>query len=493
MATQTPSAKHTDLFDIAVQNKEGTLTRDGALRVFTGQRTGRSPKDKYIVCDEITQDTVAWGGLNQKILPEVFEKLWQDARHSLESHPIYEDALQVGSHPDYHTTVRVQCNLAWHTLFCQKLFIRSQYPIDLPEWHLINAAHFTPDPALYNLNGPAAIVLDFSQRRILICGTLYAGEMKKALFSVLGFTLPGKGVLPMHCSANKGADGKTALFFGLSGTGKTTLSADPERQLIGDDEHGWAEDGLFNFEGGCYAKCIHLTQEGEPLIWAAIKHGAVLENVVLDDQGVPDYDDDSITQNTRVVYPLEYIAGRATEAVHAHPSYIVFLTCDLFGVLPPVAKLSYSQAADYFLTGYTALVGSTEFGAGEGIKPTFSTCFGAPFFARPPKIYADLLLDKLKKTGASVFLVNTGWTGGRYGQGGQRFALPVSRRIITAITNGELSQADYEILQPFDLAIPKQLAGLAPEVLNPRLAWKNEGYDQTAEYLLDLFAQNKKR
>lgn len=479
-----------DLFARALENNEGVLASNGALRVLTGQRTGRSPKDKYIVRDSVTESKVAWGGMNQEISPDVFEQIWQEAYSSLYAHPIYEDRLQVSSHPQYHTTVHVQCNFAWHTLFCQDLFIVPEVPLAKTEWHLINAAYYTPDADKYGLNGPAAVVLDFTHKRVLICGTYYAGEMKKAMFSVLNFLLPDQDVLPMHCAANKGMDGKTTLFFGLSGTGKTTLSADPDRQLIGDDEHGWSSDGIFNFEGGCYAKCIRLSKEGEPLIWDAIRQGSIMENVVLDVNGVPDYDDASITENTRVVYPLDFIPGRATELVHGHPNSVVFLTCDLFGVLPPVARLNHDQVIDYFLTGYTALVGSTEFGAGKGIKTTFSACFGAPFFARPPQEYANLLVKRLKETEAEVYLVNTGWGGGSYGEGGERFPLKVTRRIISAITSGEIRQCSYEKLQPFDLDIPTILGDVAPSTLNPRLVWDHDKYDVVAQELIKLFAQH---
>jgi phosphoenolpyruvate carboxykinase (ATP) len=480
-----------DLFKIALKNEEGVLASNGALRVLTGARTGRSPKDKYIVCDAITQTTVDWGSVNQPLKPEIFEKLWQEAVRSLESYPVYEGSFQVGAHPQHHTTVRVRCNLAWHTLFCQKLFLTPETPLVSPEWQLVNAAHFIPDPARYELNGPAAIVLDFSGRRLLICGTQYAGEMKKGMFSALNFLLPDQDVLPMHCAANKGKDGTTSLFFGLSGTGKTTLSADPNRLLIGDDEHGWASDGLFNFEGGCYAKCIRLSQSGEPLIWAAIKNGSVMENVVLDSQGNPDYDDASITENTRVVYPLDYIPEHVPGLVHPHPQSVVFLSCDLFGVLPPVAKLAPSQVIDYFLAGYTALVGSTEFGSGTGIKTTFSPCFGAPFFSRPPQVYADMLIKRLAQTKADVFLVNTGWSGGSYGQGGERFSLALTRRVISAITNGELRDVPYDPLDPLGLAIPKKIEGIPGDILNPRLAWKQAGYDEAAQKLVGLFAERQ--
>lgn len=480
-----------DLFTIALNNGEGILATNGALRVLTGNRTGRSAQDKYIVRDSLTEHKVAWGGLNQAMLPETFDKLWQDALDSLNAHVIYDELLQVGSHPAHHITVHVKCNLAWHALFCQNLFIKPDQTIVKAEWQLINAAHFIPSSAKYGLGGSAAIVLDFTGKRVLICGTHYAGEMKKAMFSVLNFLLPDNDVMPMHCAANKGEDGRTTLFFGLSGTGKTTLSADSDRKLIGDDEHGWSQDGIFNFEGGCYAKCINLSQDKEPLIWNAIRRGSIMENVVLDEHGNPIYDDASITENTRVVYPLDFIPARAVEKVHGHPNSVVFLTCDLFGVLPPVARLNHDQVIDYFLAGYTALVGSTEFGAGQGIKTTFSACFGAPFFARPPQEYAQLLVKRLKETNADVYLVNTGWSGGSYGEGGQRFPLNVTRSIIRSITSGEIRSCDFEVLMPFGLEIPRALSEIDSTTLNPRLKWNVDKYDQVATRLMAMFSSQK--
>ncbi|MBX3708471.1 MAG: phosphoenolpyruvate carboxykinase [Gammaproteobacteria bacterium] len=487
------------LVEIALARGEGELAANQALVVKTGTRTGRSPKDRFIVRDEITDTQVDWNTINQPISPERMDTLWQKALRYLESKEAYFTSyLKVGAHETLGVPVKVMTELAWHHLFAHVLFIRPEHPAvtnEVHQWTILSTPGYKTDPASDGVNSDAAVILDFSKRRILICGTYYAGEMKKAMFSVLNFILPQHDILPMHCAANAGKESDTALFFGLSGTGKTTLSADPERFLIGDDEHGWGEEGIFNFEGGCYAKCIDLSQEREPLIWNAIRYGSVIENVVLNpDTKVPDYTNASLTQNTRAAYPREFISQRIENNRGKPPHSVLFLTCDLYGVLPPVARLTPEQAAYYFLSGYTALVGSTEAGQGSGIKPTFSTCFGAPFFPRPPSVYADLLMKRLHHSGAQVYLVNTGWTGGAHGEGGQRFSIPTTRAVVTAIVNGKLKEVEYEKIPGFNLDIPKEVPGVESTLLNPRKTWSHQdAYDASTRTLISQFIENFKR
>ena len=380
-------------------------------------------------------------------------------------------------------------------MFLKHLFIQEDNPLPTSRtWQLISLPGCLLDPDQDGCNSDGAVAIHLAERRVLICGMRYAGEMKKSLFSVMNFLMPKHDVLPMHCSANIGKDGDTALFFGLSGTGKTTLSADTERMLIGDDEHGWSSSGVFNFEGGCYAKCIKLSEKDEPMIYKAIQRHTILENVVLDQQNKPLFSDDSITANTRAAYPRDFIPNCEPSNMGRHPRSVIFLSCDLYGVLPPVSLLSLDQAIYYFLNGYTALVGSTEIGSSDTIKPTFSTCFGAPFFPRPPKVYAELLKKRLLETHANVYLINTGWTGGGYNQGGKRFSIPVTRRVVAAALSGEILTKSLEILPGFNLKIPQSIDGVDPQCLNPSTLWSNqEQYRQNANLLIQQFTDNFSR
>ncbi len=485
------------LLEFALRRQEGILCANQAFVVNTGKRTGRSPKDRFIVKDEQTATTVDWGAINQPIAPEKFTALWQRAVDYLSGKEVFVSRLQVGAEAEYSLPVTVITELAWHNLFVRQLFIRDK-AVDTTRadaWTILNAPGLITDPNRDGVNSDAALLIDFTQRRVLLCGLQYAGEMKKAMFSVLNYLLPAVDVLPMHCSANVGQDGDVALFFGLSGTGKTTLSADPERLLIGDDEHGWSASGVFNFEGGCYAKCIHLSEQHEPLIWSAIRQGAILENVVIDPVTLaPQYDDDSLTENTRAAYPLEHIEARVVDNKGKLPTHLIFLCCDLYGVLPPLAELTPEQAAYYFLSGYTALVASTEVGSDAAIKPTFSTCFGAPFFPRSPTVYADLLMKRINESQAQVYLLNTGWTGGAHGQGGERFSIPTTRTFVRHILNGEAARAPKEHLPGFELTIPKALPDIDAHLLNPQLAWQDSNaYKTQARHLINQFITNFKR
>lgn len=481
------------LIEQSLARNEGVLASNKALRVSTGKRTGRSPKDRFIVKDDISSETVEWNHINQPISSERFHSLWEKSCHYINSREHFVSELQVGADPNYAIPVLTINELAWQNLFVNNLFIKPTDNSHLREspWTLLSAPNLKLDPSEDGVTSDGAVIINFSEKKVLIVGIGYAGEMKKAMFSVLNYLLPEKDILPMHCAANQSKSGDVALFFGLSGTGKTTLSSDPDRFLIGDDEHGWSEKGIFNFEGGCYAKCIHLSEDKEPVIWDAIRYGAIMENVILNQENkTPNFDDATITENTRAAYPRSHIEKQVPENQGKHPSSVIFLTCDLYGVLPPVAKLDIHQAAYYFLSGYTALVGGTEVGQ-SSIKPIFSTCFGAPFFPRPAHIYANLLMKRIGETKSDVYLVNTGWSGGPLGQGGKRFSIPATRTIINSILTGELKLQPHDNLPGFNLSIPLHLPGVDPSLLDPRKAWNSDiNYDTQANSLIEQFQSN---
>jgi len=482
------------LIEHALQRREGSLADNGALIVRTGQFTGRSPKDKFIVRDEVTASTVQWGAVNQPMTEAHFERLYARMAKFWQGHDIYVQDCHVGADAEFGMPVRVVTQLAWHNLFARQLFIRRD-PTDTrehaPQFTILFAPEFQADPDEEGTHSETAIVINFKKRVVLICGTSYAGEMKKSAFSIMNFLLPAQGVFPMHCSANVGPAGDVALFFGLSGTGKTTLSADPRRRLIGDDEHGWSDRGVFNFEGGCYAKCIRLSRENEPQIWNAIRFGTVLENVALDARSRRlDFDSDEITENTRAAYPLDFIENAVVPSVSGHPSNVIFLTADAFGVLPPIARLSPEQAMYHFLSGYTAKVAGTERGLGREPQATFSACFGSPFLPRPAATYASLLGEKLRRHRAACWLVNTGWVGGPFGVG-SRMKLSHTRAMLNAALSGELAGVPAETHPVFRVAVPKSCPGVPAQFLDARGMWPNrEAYDHAAHDLAARFNRN---
>lgn len=484
------------LVEAALRREEGTLTSTGALQTTTGKYTGRSPNDRFIVDEPSIHNTIAWGKVNKPISSTRFENLYQRAIAYLEGKEIFVFDGFGGADEKFRVPIRVINEYAWHNLFVRQLFVRptpEQLKTHRPEFTVIAVPGFKADPQTDGTNSEAFIILSFEKKVVLIGGTEYAGEMKKSIFSVLNYIMPSQEILSMHCSANVGAEGDVALFFGLSGTGKTTLSADPNRRLIGDDEHGWSNYGVFNFEGGCYAKCINLTEEKEPQIWHAIKFGTVLENVVLNEETrIADYDNSTLTENTRAGYPVDYIDNAVIPGVAGQPGVVVFLTADAFGVLPPISKLTKEQAMYHFLSGYTSKLAGTERGITEP-QATFSTCFGEPFLPLNPSIYAEMLGEKIDNHNVRVYLVNTGWSGGSYGIG-KRMNLSYTRSMITAALNGTIKNANYQADPVFGLQIPDKVEGVPDEVLNPRNTWiDKEAYDQAATELAKRFIENFKQ
>jgi phosphoenolpyruvate carboxykinase (ATP) len=474
----------------ALEYGEGELTADNVLSVDTGTFKGRSPKDRFIVDDELTADRVDWGEINIPISEIAFHNLYKKMVSYLAQRPFFLRDATTGA----GLTLQVITETAYQQLFAYNLFIRpAGPPEDRPEWTIIAAPGFQADPQLDGTRQANFSIINFSKKIILVGGTGYTGEIKKAIFSVLNFLLPQTGTLPMHCAANVGETGDTAIFFGLSGTGKTTLSADPDRRLIGDDEHGWSTDNIFNFEGGCYAKTVNLSEQKEPQIYAAIKPGALLENVCFyEDTRFVDYDNISKTENTRVSYPINFIKNAAIPSVGDAPKNIFFLTCDAFGFLPPVAKLDSEQALYYFLSGYTAKIAGTEQGINEP-QATFSACFGKAFLPLHPQVYAALLKQKIVYGQVNIWLVNTGWVGGAYGNG-QRIKLAYTRAIIKAALNGELTTAGYQCLPIFNLMIPKTCSDVPNELLNPAASWTDtDAYWTKAKELKALFETNHKK
>lgn len=485
-----------ELFEHEVKNKEGQVSENGTFMVDTGIFTGRSPKDKYFVKQDPSEKFIAWGNINFAINEEIFNELFEKAKEQLSGKDIYIQDVFCGGSLKSRKSVRFVTEIAWQAHFVKNMFIR-------PESNELTG--FKPDFIVYNackcvnenyekhgLNSDVFVIFNIEKNIAVIGGTWYGGEMKKGIFSMMNYWLPLEGKLAMHCSANVGKKGDTALFFGLSGTGKTTLSTDKDRQLIGDDEHGWDDEGVFNFEGGCYAKCINLDPESEPEIYNAIRRNALLENVVADEHGKIDYDDGSKTENTRVSYPIFHIENYKTNLQASHPKNIIFLSADAFGVLPPVSKLNKEQAMYYFLSGYTAKVAGTERGITEPVA-TFSSCFGEAFLPLHPTVYAKLLGEKIDKHNVNVYLVNTGWSGGAYGEG-KRMSIKATRSCINAILDGSINECEFEKIPVFNLEVPKCLDGVDSSMLNPRNTWQNSSeYDKSRDKLASMFIENFKK
>lgn len=484
------------LIESAIRRGEGKFSASGAFAVETGHHTGRSAQDKFVVCDDLTRDTVWWD--NTKALsPEHFDLILQDFIDHANDKDLFVQDLYAGADLDHRLQTRVILEYAWHALFIRNLLICPSEG-DLqnfdPEFTIVNLPSFRANPERHGVRSDTVIACDFTRKLVLIGGTSYAGETKKSVFSYLNFALPEKSVMPMHCSANVGDDDDTAIFFGLSGTGKTTLSADPNRTLLGDDEHGWSENGIYNFEGGCYAKTVNLCAETEPEIYAASnKFGSILENVKLTSETrLPDFRDTSLTENTRSAYPLHYIKNASSAGLAGHPKNIIMLTADAFGILPPIAKLTPDQAMYHFLSGYTAKVAGTEKGV-KDVTATFSTCFGAPFMPRHPCVYGNLLRDLIARHEVDCWLVNTGWTAGQYGVG-YRMPIQVTRTLLTAALNGSLSNQSMRLDPLFGFEVPLSVEGIDTQLLTPRDTWNDpQAYDAQAAKLVQMFQENFKR
>lgn len=488
----TPS----ELYELIIRNGEGDLTNKMAIRILTGKYTGRSPKDKFIVDEPSVTNSIDWGEVNQPVSEEVFDNLHKKVVDYLEDKDIFVKDMYAGADPDYQLNVRVVSEAAYHALFAHNMFIRptdDQLKTHEPEFTVLAAPKLQADPEVDGTQSSTFILCNFEKKLILIGGTLYSGEVKKGIFSVLNYLLPKQDVMAMHCSANMDKEGKTAVFFGLSGTGKTTLSADADKILIGDDEHGWSDNGVFNFEGGCYAKTINLSEEKEPEIYATTQMpGTILENVVLNSKREPDFDDSSLTQNTRCSYPIDFIPNASETGIGGHPENIIFLTADAFGILPPISKLTPEQAMYHFISGYTAKVAGTERGVTEP-QATFSACFGSPFMPLHPTVYAELLADKIRKHNSHVWLVNTGWTGGEYGVG-NRMKLSHTRQMLKEAIAGNLNDGEFEEEDIFGLSIPKKVNDIPSEILRPRNTWKDkDAYDAKAKKLAGMFDDNFKK
>ena len=478
----------------SLRRHEGRLSADGALMVETGEHTGRAARDKFVVDEPSVTADIWWGNTNQKMAPAQFAALRARVQAYLQGQELFTQDLYAGADPAHRVRVRLVTTQAWNALFARNMFIRppaEELPGFEADYVILHAPMFHTDPTVDGVRTTTTVALSFEQKCIVIAGSEYAGEMKKSIFTVMNWLLPAKGVLPMHCSANIGDKGDVALFFGLSGTGKTTLSSDPDRQLIGDDEHGWGDNGVFNFEGGCYAKVINLSREAEPDIYAASnRFGTVLENVVADAHGRIDLDDGSLTENTRSCYPVEFIPRVELSGRGGQPKNVIMLTCDAFGVLPPISKLSSAQALYHFLSGYTALVAGTEKGLGAEPVATFSTCFGAPFLPRRPEVYGRMLSDLIARFGSDCWLVNTGWSGGQYGVG-KRMSIRHTRALISAALDGSLARVPFRTEPFFGLSIPQQVPGIPAEVLDPRQSWQDQAaYDKTARDLVARFEKN---